>query len=205
MVTKHIIFLKRQQIRFMRSFSKISEPAREQELKKFKFLTSKKIAQQSAHKILFFYFFHCFLPMSNDPTSTKSTDDGEFSVTSHDCHEAIVAETERYKRQRADFLSKYGDPSSPGYHRTRADEDIPKPKVTLGDDSNASGSFEKSTMTTLEYHGDILTKVESRLFLLEEQYNTIQDTLEMLVTEARRTRQLLERRLRTVPKNAENE
>ena len=88
----------------MRSFSKISEPAREQELKKFKFLTSKKIAQQSTHKILFSQLFYCFLPISNDPTSTKSTDDEEFSVTSHDCHEAIVAETERYKRQRADFF-----------------------------------------------------------------------------------------------------
>ena len=143
--------------------------------------------------------------MSNDPTITKSTDDEEFSVTSHDCHEAIIAETERYKRQRADFLSKYGDPSSPGYHRRRADEDIPTPKVTLVDDSNASGSFEKSIMTTLKYHADIRTKIDSRLCLLEEQYNTIDDKIEMLVTEARRTRQLLERRLRTVPKNAENE
>ena len=45
----------------------------------------------------------------------------------------------------------------------------------------------------MEYHGNLLCKLDSRLSLLEEQYSDINDNVEMLVTEARRTRQLLER------------
>ena len=122
----------------------------------------------------------------------------EFSVSSRGSD--FSTELQSYKKLRSDFLAKYGDPDSPGYHRRRADEDIPKPEVTLGDDSNPEDIFQKSTTTTLECHSELLISMQSRLSLLEEKQTKIESTLEILVTEVRCTRQLLEQRLRIVPK-----
>ena len=126
----------------------------------------------------------------------EKTCDDVFSVSSHDIIDAVEAEKERYLKDRAAFLIKYGDPSSKGYHRRRADEDVRKPNVTMGNDYADLDIFERVVLNTLDYHGNLLAKMESRLCLIEEKYRDTQDTLDTLVVETRRTRQLLEYRTR---------
>ena len=122
--------------------------------------------------------------MSEDQRHNENDADDAFSVSSHKCHAAIVAETERYKRYCSEFLAKYGDPSTNDYHRRRVDEVIQKPDTNASGGSTVEGLFQSSVLRTTEYHGNI------RLSLLEEQYSDINDSVEMLVTEARQTRQL---------------
>ena len=162
---------------------------------------------------------------TTNPDTCGASDEEAFSVSSHDHEEKILAEIANYKKEREQFLEKYGDPTSPGYHRKRAAEDIlkpedaskrevtsrndsndthkvtlhnvskKKPKVTLDYEDKLKEVFQTGVMTTLNYHGDLLNKIESRMFLLEEKFHNMEQVLEMVTMESRRTRRLLEYRL----------
>ena len=79
--------------------------------------------------------------MSEDQRRNENDADDAFSLSSHECHAAVVAETERYKRCRSEFLAKYGDPSSNDYHRRRVDEVIQKPDTNASGDSTVKATF----------------------------------------------------------------
>ena len=134
--------------------------------------------------------------MSSFTSSAEREYGDEFSVSSHDNVAEVEADKEEYLRYRAEILEKYGDPRSAEYHRRRANEHLSPPDIDASaNHQDVESIFQKTVLATLQYQSKLLTKLESRLWTLEEQYNDVDRRMQVLEKEARRSRQLLERRL----------
>ena len=134
--------------------------------------------------------------MSSFAPSAEREYGDEFSVSSHDNVAEVEACKEEYLRDRAKILEKYGDPRSAEYHRRIANKHLSPPDIDASaNHRDVKSIYQKTVLATLEYQSKLLAKLESRLWTLEEQYNDVDRRMQLLEKEARRSRQLLERRL----------